>query len=441
MCCCVRLIKIGLTLKKKSIMKKPTKILQMSFLVGALFSTSLLAQGQGWDFTYLAPSSYSGTGVFFTYGKGKYEKAYDNEGTVVPLLSLYGPTNITKLLLDSSDSSGFLAQSSTISAHDYNILKAITNDAIGKEIGTIGDLVAKGDVAFNDFVFGAGLTINKAISLVATLPVFRYTFTHKGVTDLTPAEYQIPEWIAFIKSYKNILAGYGLKTESYTENAIGDLQFSVVLENLLDTVESFDVKARVGVIIPTATRERLDHVFTIDYGHRKQFGGLFGLTFTSLSSDYFQLQAGGNVMMFREGTETVRMYTDERQSGFVKLAQGAARQSVGNVWNAFGTFKVTTPNSPVSVLMGYACNGQSDTVLHPEDQSAFKTHIVNKDPRLKKWVSHSVFTEMLFVKKAANKYCEEYKLSLLVDYPFAGKNTVKGVRYGGSCGVALQFDF
>jgi hypothetical protein len=437
MCCCVRVIKIGLTLKKKSIMKKPTKTLQMSFLVGALFSTSLLAQGQGWDFTYLAPSSYSGTGVFFTYGRGKYEKAYDNEGTVVPLLSLYGPTNVPTLLLDSSSGSGNLAQSSTISAHDYNILSTITNEGLGAS----RNLVAEGNVAFNDFVFGAGLKINKAISLVATLPVFRYTFTHKGVTDLTPAEYQSPNWVAFIKSYKNILAGYGLKTESYTENAIGDLQFSVVLENLLDTVESFDIKARLGVIIPTATKERLDHVFTVDYGHRKQFGGLFGLTITSLTSDYFQLQAGGNVIMFAEGTETVRMYTDERQSGFVKLAQGAARQSVGNVWNAFGTFTVTTPNSPVSLLMGYACNGQSDTVLHPEDQSAFKTHIVNRDPRLKKWLSHTVFTEMLFVKKASNKYCEEYKLSLLVDYPLAGKNTVKGVRYGGSCGVALQFDF
>lgn len=443
----VRLIKIGLTLKKKSIMKKTIKILRMRVIVGVLYSTSFLAQGQGFDFTYLAPSSHSNKGVSFKYGRGKYERAYDIEGTAVSLLSLYGPVKIDTLLLDSSRTSGTLAKSTLISDADYNIILGLTNTT-AEDRSTFGYLVGEGDVAFNEFVFSAGLKIADNIRFVATLPMFRYTFTNKGFADLTPAtgnndfNLENADWIDFLKQYESVLAGYGLKTEDYTENAAGDLQCLVVFENLLEEKSFFDLEARLGIMIPTAKREKLDHVFTVDCGHRKQWGGLFGLTVTSLQSDYFQLQAGGNVILFAEGTaETVRMYTDEHQSGFVKLAQGAARQAVGTVWNAFGTFKVSTPNSPVSALIGYACNGQSETTLHPEDPSAFKSHIVNRDPRLKKWLAHTVFTEMSFVKEADNKYCDQYMVSFLLDYPFAGKNTVKGVRYGGSCGVALKFDF
>lgn len=447
----VRLIKISLTLKKKSIMKKTIKTLQMRVIVGVLYSTSLLAQGQGWDFTYLAPSSHSNQGVFFKYGRGKYERAYDAQGTSVKLLAQYGPVKADTLLLDSSQDTGYLVKSTTISNLDYQIISTITNIA-GDDRSTFGYLSYDGGaISFNDFTVTAGVKITDVIRFVATLPFFRYTFTNKQVlpdfTDLTPAtgnggfDQNNGNWTVFLKEYTNILAGYGLKTADYTQNAVGDFQCSLLFENVLGEKESVCLDAQVGVVAPTGKRERLDHIFTVDYGHKKQWGGQFGLSVTSLTSDNFQLKIGGNIIVFKESTELVRMYTDAAQSSFIKLGQGRARHALGNKWNMYGTLQFTASNNLFRALVGYACNGQADTMIYPEDQLAFKDHIVNTDPKLKKWSSHTVFAEMSFVKDMDNKYCDQCMVSFLLDYPFAGKNTVKGVRYGGSCGAALKFDF
>jgi hypothetical protein len=135
------------------------------------------------------------------------------------------------------------------------------------------------------------------------------------------------------------------------------------------------------------------------------------------------------------------MYTDEHQSSFIKLAQGKARCSLGTKWNLYSRVRFSKRDGRCGIIMGYACNGQAHSYLYPEDQSAFRDYIVNTDPQLKKWKSHTILGEVFFTKDIGKEYCDKLTASFLVDYPFAGKNTFKGVRLGGSCAVVVKFDF
>ena len=426
---------------------KTIKTLKMKVVIGLLYSASIAAQGNGWNFMYLAPKL---EGVSIKYGRGKRDQAFDAAGNPIKLLEQYGPVRADTLLLDSCQASGYIPQSLDISSVNYGIIRQITNTA-HEDRATFGDLLYDGYFNFNEFYFNGLVEITDNIQLSVGIPFFYYKFTNNGYVDLTPVggntvgvtDYNIhnSDWIDFLKEYSNILTGYGLKTDSYKEHKIGDLLCSLIFKDIFKSEKTAALDCTFGFVAPTGEAERLDHIFSVDYGHKKQWGGLLGLTFTSTPGDRLKFQLGVNAIFFKPSTYTVRMYTDENQSSFIKLAQGRARHNVGTEWNWYSTIELYAPHSPIHFLVGYSCNGQMQTKLYPEDILAFRDYIVNKDPKLGKWVSHTVFGELSFVKEMKHKYCEEVMIGVLADYPFAGKNTVKGVRYGGACGMVLKFDF
>lgn len=426
---------------------KTTKTLQMRVIVAVFYSTNLFAQGSGWDFTYLAPQS---EGVTVKYGRGKYEDFYDNNGDSVKYLQQYGNVKTDTLLLDSSQTAGKLLKSTSISTANYNQIQQITNTNFDDR-KTFGQLQYTGKIAFNDFSVSAVFQIRECIRLSAFLPVFRYTFTNSGYTDLTPATGSAvgifnptltnADWKAFLEQYANILAGYGLKADSYTQSGAGDLRLDITFTDLLEQEGSLVLDAKVGLVTPTGKSGKLDQVVSFDFGHKKQWGALLGTVLRTTHDEYVQFEAGANAIFFKDKVRTIRMYTDEHQSSFIKLGQGKARSSLGTKWNFYSTVRFSKPEGGLAVVMGYACNGQAQTYLYPEDVSAFKDYIVNTDPELQKWRSHTIFGEISYVHETSNECCDRVMASFLVDYPFAGKNTVKGVRYGGSCGIVVKFDF
>lgn len=421
-----------------------------AFLTCAFFlSSTVLSYNNNWHFTYFPTPCYNATGISFRYYQGKYDQVYDSHEKTVPLLSQEGAVKADALGLDSSRTGGYVAQSALIEATYYNILTSITNVAF-QDRSTFGYLLYSGKISFKEMYCEWRYQFRDNLYCSFMLPVFEYTFTNKGFEDLTPARgngvfnKNNGNWNAFLTQYANILAGYGLQTDDYRERAVGDLCCGITLENLYKKENVVTLDGTIGLVVPLGKRERLDHIFSVDYGYKKQWGLQLGINLTSLFSHLGELQVGVRTIFFKDAVKTIRMYTDAHQQGFIKLAQGNARHDVGVVWNVYGTCQMQIPGKPLLALVGYSCNGQTATVLFPEDESSFKSYIVNNDPALKANYSHTVFAQLSYLKEIHSKKTPWFELcmvSFVFDYPFAGKNAVKGRRYGGVCGLVINFDF
>lgn len=436
---------------------KIIKTLQKVVTIGVLYSANIFAQGQGWNFTYLAPTSCNNDGLYVRYYSAEYERAYDLQGNNVPLLSQYGVVKADTLLLDSRYVPAHLPKSITISGDHYQVGIDITNSGYADRL-TFAQLLYAGKIKMHEVDVGLLYEVTDNMYVSIMVSVFRGNFVNEGFVDLTPAtenggfNLNNANWKSFLDQYANILTGYGLQTASYVKNAVGDIKCLVTCDDIYAYEDMVTCEAHAGIIIPTGTRERLDHIFSIDYGYKKQWGMVVGGTATaSFLNDYCKLQGGASIIFFKNGTKLVRMYTDEHQSNidehqgnFIKLAQGKARHDVGAVWNLYGMCQFSLPDKPVYGVIGYSYNAQARTLLYPEDDSAFRSYIVNNDPKLQKWSSHTLFTEISFVKELNNDrvtWIEQCDVSFLFDYPLAGKNTVKGKCYGVSSGIVVKFDF
>ena len=370
------------------------KIAALAALTATL-ATSAIDNPHFWRATNFLPEFYEPrfakdwlTSFDFALGFGSSHKGRNAHGQEVPLLDIYGISN----------------------------MQALGINVPGKDLSKPGDVVMTqlallpANDGFAHFSYGgkfkiieANLSFSQNIScgffVQAHLPIRRLEITDIKQIDLSPIScdngpnINTPAWQSFLALFPTILQQYGLSINPIKHTGIGDLSILGGWTNNYEEtqeIDYFDTTIRIGVLFPTGRKKKVDEAFDIANGYDGHFAVPVSLDFAVGWYDWFTLGAHFGAMPFFKKKQELRLKTDCMQSGFIKLAKGKADLRPGTIWEANAYALADHVVCGLSILLGYSfANKNNDHVL-PFDLNIFDTTLVNTDDEFMGWRMHTI---------------------------------------------------
>ena len=195
-------------------------------------------------------------------------------------------------------------------------------------------------------------------------------------------------WKTFLKLQDQIYNRYGLTVSGFSKKGLGDIsvQFGWGYNyQELRVLDFIDVTGKFGILIPSGKKQNIDSAFDLPLGYNGHWG--FGCSgdFAIGLYDWFTLGGHLGAIAFLDHTTVVRMKTDARQNGFIKLAKGCASTELGPIWQAGAFAKADHIAGGLSLLAGYSYVQQQRGMLHPQKTTMFNPTPANSDSLLGGW--------------------------------------------------------
>jgi hypothetical protein len=324
----------------------------------------------------------------FALGFGSTHTGRDGEGSKVPLLDIYGlyPMQALGINVPGKD----LTRPGDIVLTQLALLPA--ND--GFATLSFG---GKFKIIEANFSFSQNITCGFFVQ--AHLPVRNLQITDIVQTDLSPLDcsngpnINTPAWQSFLALFPTILAQYDLNINPINHTGVGDLSILGGWTNNYEEtqeIDYFDTTIRFGVLFPTGKKKNIDEAFDIANGYDGHFAIPVSLDFAVGWYDWFTLGAHFGAMPFFKKTQEVRLKTDCKQSGFIKLAKARAHVHPGTIWEANAYILADHVACGLSILLGYSFANQNHDQINPVDTTLFNTVLVNSDNEFLGWKMHTI---------------------------------------------------
>ncbi len=177
--------------------------------------------------------------------------------------------------------------------------------------------------------------------------------------------------------------------DRFKKSDCGDLVLSVGWQDYKDymkgLVTAMGGVAQASVIVPTASDQDINQIFSIPLGYYGSVGfigrGSAELTLWNILT--IGAQIGG--IVFLEDDRDFRLKTDKDQNGWLILQKAHGRLDLGSVWDIGGYAKFDKIVRGFSVAIGYSFTKQEETRIHVKDDNYLKTVIQNANPPEKPW--------------------------------------------------------
>ena len=404
-----------------------------------------------------------------TYANGSTSRGRNNNGDKVGIFNIHGCQNLwylTSGVCESADASTELQQIITDlnwTRTDYAAAEA--HIKTGKD--SFGQVEFTGKFEIDEF--NVHLRQNLALNFFLDLdiPVRRLHVSNVYLMDKSPTStlatnatanlytQSDPRWINFIHTttFNDILNSYGLKdyNKGYKKYHLGDITLMLGWifnwEDPTDSLDSIRLAIKGGVLFPTGYKAEQNHPFGLSIGYNGHFGFpiradlLFGM-----SSDV-SLAAHFGIMFFKKEThDKLRIKTNEKQNGFIKLAQAKVEEDKGTLIDAGVTLKLDHFFKGLSALSGYSYNYRDRDHYTVIDGGGNCTddNVADNDATLRSWDMHTLhfmaeydFGTHLFFKKRR----WQPRFGVFYEYPFDGKNIFTTPLTGRSIGTNLSWSF
>lgn len=281
------------------------------------------------------------------------------------------------------------------------------------------------------------------------IPIERVEMTNIAFTTVqAPAGEEVAFWQQFLVNFDAILARFNLTKGNTKNTSVGDTMYLGGWTYNNDSVEYLDfldVTIKAGVSIPTARQANTTKAFSLASGNNGHVGipVSFDMTLGMYEWVTWGMHVGGQFFLKHDGN--FRMKTHADQNGFIKLAQGAAREDLGNIWNVGSYLKADHIAGGFSLAVGYQYTAQEATTLSPYNTTdnaiqKFSSSVVNSDEMLKKWRMHaiSVMADYDFAEEGKSW---NPKIGLFYNQPVAGKRIFNTKTFGGNAGLNITWNF
>jgi hypothetical protein len=208
-----------------------------------------------------------------------------------------------------------------------------------------------------------------------------------------------------------------------------------------------------GVIIPTGSRRKENHIFSMPFGHNKHWG--FQARANVHATIWKKLAAGINAggTVFMKQTYDQRLTTSTDQNGYILLEKGRATTDKGTQWDVTTYIKTERLVGGLSALLGYSYTQEEDTTLTLKDNTVLATalaqgtifskdEVINTNKLLKQWYQHVIhgYIEYDFAAHADRKI-PEFKFRATFNHPLLAKHSFANDTWGGSIGVGIAWSF
>lgn len=355
----------------------------------------------------------------------------------LPLLGFCGPYNMHKL---GSNVPG----KSTREIPDIALIDL--DRTVGRDC--FGFFEYCGKFTMSEIQFLVRRNLRHGLFTELALPVRTLKLRRVCPVDLSPCDGPCPnittvQWQNFLQLYDAILSRYGLYAGGFHKTGLGDLSWTVGWgcnyqeAYILDYV---DMDFKAGMLFPTGRYKNVDSAFDLPTGYDGHVG--FGACVDVAIGAYDWLTFGGHAeaIALLEKTRIVRMKTDIRQNGLIKLAKGCATVEKGTIWSV-GTFgKLDHVVNGFSFLVGYSYTAQQRDTLQPECPAIFDPSAANCDCTLAGWDMHTVNIVADYdFGREGNRVSP--RIGVFANIVAGGRRILRTHMYGGSCGVDISYTF
>lgn len=331
----------------------------------------------------------------------------NGEGQKTSVLDIYGNHNMQ------------LLGENVPSLDPANPLDAILIDLtmLGQN-GTFGQLSYNARFSLIEAVIDVYQNIYNGFFIQAYLPIRKLEYSGIRFTDLSPDGPQTPNvnnptWQDFLMNMPAIFQRQKLSTKPLHTVGAGDLSIlGGWARNYENTtyLDYIDVDGKIGVLFPTGKKQNPFQVFDLPTGYNGHWG--VPLKFNASIGLYEWITMGVHLgaLFFVEKTQTVRIKTDNEQSGLFYIPELEAEFDQGSILDLSLYLKADHFYRGSSLTLGYSYNHKNRDCIEPKNPIDFDPIIFNNDARFFGFDQH-VF-------------------HLLLEYDFADELTDHGPRLG-----------
>ncbi len=379
------------------------------------------------------------TSVDFAFGGGSTCKSYGGccHGHT-GLLNLYGPCNMH--LLGSN-----VPGKSPLSQEDIALIELQRTVGRDCSFGYV-EYCGKFKIFETQILFTQNF--RHGLFMQIGLPIRHMALCNVHFVDLTPETCPCPNsdtrtWQTFLALYPQILERYNLCAGNFNKTNIGDLSWLIGWGcNYQDmrVLDYFDLDFKLGLVFPTGKKQNVNSAFDIPFGYNGHLG--FGASCDFAIGVYNWLTFGGygGAITFADKTCEIRMATDERQNGLIKLAKGCATIDKGTIWYAGVFGKLDHVAAGFSLLGGYTFCAQQKDTLAPVKTCYFDPTAANCNSTLAGWDMHTIHL-LADYDCAREGHRFSPRVGVFANITVGGKHIFKTNMIGGTFGFDISYEF
>lgn len=365
---------------------------------------------------------------------GSTSQGRSANNTIVPLLDIYGLTNIQELNVNTTF---------TNPDNPYDVL--LDNLAQLPKRTNFATLSVDGKFHIIESNLSFTQNLSHGLLFFFYLPVRKLKINDISFTDLSPNDNifpnkNTPEWQAVLQDLNPLLKNYGINTSAATEIGVGDLSsYLGWTHNYQETttIDFVDVTVMAGVLAPTGKQKNESNPFSLPTGYNGHWA--FPLCAMLSVGHYEWITFGGylNSLFFVNKDKTMRLKTGIDQNGIFKLASGNVSEHRGPLIHTGLYLKADHFGHGFSFTTAYSFASQQKSHLTPKDPVQFDRIIINSDPMLAGWNMHT-FNFILEYDFAREGDKIGNRIGLFYNLEIAGKSTFNTNIAGGMYGLDIS---
>ncbi|HEX4069172.1 MAG TPA: hypothetical protein VHX42_03665 [Candidatus Babeliales bacterium] len=369
-----------------------------------------------------------------TVSGGSTTQGRSASNTIVPLLDIYGLTNIQELNVNTPF---------TNPDNPYDTL--LNNLAQLPKRAGFATLSVNGKFHIIESNLSLTQNLSHGLLLFFYLPVRKLKINDISFTDLSPNDdlfpnKNSPEWQAVLQNFNPLLQNYGICTSPATDVGVGDLStYLGWTHNYQETttIDFIDITLMAGLLSPTGKQKNENNPFSLPTG----YNGHWGLPVCAmLSLGYYEwITFGGylNALFFLDKDKTMRLTTDSDQSGIIKLTSGNVSVHRGPLVHTGLYFKADHFGHGFSFTTAYSFASQQKSHLTSCNPVQFNCAVINSDPALAGWNMHT-FNFILDYDFAHEGDKVGNRIGFFYNLEIAGKRTFNTNIAGGMYGIDIS---
>ena len=421
------------------------------------------------------------TKLSLRYGHGSARKGWDVDGNKTDLLNIHGYTN-----------SLYLTTNIPALPCSTNFVHFIARDINqSKGCGSFGQLAFKGKFSLDEVNIDLRQQLVADFFIAAHLPVRHLSINDVCLDDCSPTcgRYSQcnPYWRRFLTNFNPLLAHHDLKpyTCKFSKTAVGDLTvlagWNGIDHEAFDLLDYMAATVQLGLLFPTGEKEDTRIPFAIPTGYNDHWGIALHTDATLGIARWLALSARAGAIFFFDKTRPMRLKTDQKQCGWIKLAHGSVKEDKGTNWYVGCDLLLDHFIKGFSFLVGYSFNRGEADELKPREKccviqcnpccdpslcsccpcetptstssascqgciptavstNAFDQNVINSDCRLQPWQMH-VIHFVLDYDFSIHMKNQEWAphLSFFYDLPVSGKHAFDTDMVGGGMRIDVRW--
>ncbi len=383
----------------------------------------------------------------FFFQAGSTSKAHNFAHDTVPLLDIYGPSNMHELAIGVPGKDLSNPLDMIITQLALLPSRCVTSIDASRTLSQFASYSIDGTFSILEGIFSYAQNLKRGFFIHFYFPIRRLKISNIHFCDISPEDDACPNsntpiWQTFKNNFDAILARYNLSRRPFNKTSIGDMTFLLGWTHSFQETEILDfvdTTFKAGMLIPSGTVQCIDEVFSLPFGYDGHWAFVLAGDMAFGAFDWLTLGLHFDTLIFAARHATFRLKTGEFQSGLFKLATSEARRDKGAIYELGAYLKADHFVRGLSLVFGYSFANKNRDEITPTNLQEFDAAIASSDEALQSWKMHTL-NFVLEYDFSHEKSIIGPRMSIYYNLPVGGKRIFMTAIGGGNIGIDIAWD-